>query len=376
RPGRAKRVAPRARAAPARRRQPRRWRRSAAARMAAASGKPRADVVRRFEVPDAEVVCCHAFSKDESLLAVAPNTEDVLIFRLTGAEFQSTHVLSRHTQRVTGLSWSCDGRLVSCSEDRTAYVWEWSEAAGNWRAVLVELRAPRAALCVQWSPDGKRFAVGLSSKDVAVCYYEGTVGCWVALKIGRSIHQAAVGALAWHPTSQYLAVGSFDRRCLVYDVTEENMLPSQQPPFGEAQVSEEASAWVNAVAFSPKGRFLAFAAQDATVSLKDLKDGPGAEVCRIRWRQLPFLRLAFVGESQLVACGFDCTPVLLRQAGGRWAVAAALECTGASPAAPPAGVDGNAFDQARKAFGGRAAAAPGGGAGACHTGVISADAQR
>jgi len=318
---------------------------------------PRASVVRRLEVPDADAVSCHALSKDEQLLALCPNTEDILIFRLQGEEFQRAHVLSKHTQRVTGLAWSCNGRLVSCSEDRQAFVWEPDDTVG-WRSVLVELRAPRAALCVSWAPNGLRFAVGLASRDTAVCHYENTVQCWVAWKVGRS--KAAVGALAWHPTSQYLATGSTDRRCMVYDVNE-----AREEPFGQAQVTEDAGAWVNAVAFSPSGRFLAFLGQDSTARVKDLTGGPGAVVTVLRWKRLPFLRGCFLNDKSLVACGFDCVPVLIRQSQGQWEVCGSLDIgpAGSVPASLSAGVDAagaggrDAFDNARSRFRGSAAGA-------------------
>lgn len=305
-------------------------------------------VVGGLEVPDVNVVSCHAF-RDEEVLAVCPNTEDILIFRLRAFEFQRTHVLKKHMQRVTGLAWSCNGRLVSCSEDRTAVVWEWNADAGTYRSVLVELRAPRAALCVAWAPNGTRFAVGLSSRDVAVCYYEGQVGCWVALKVGKA--KAAVGALAWHPSSQFLATGSTDCRCMVYDVSEDKMLPPPgQKPFGEMQICEDAGSWVNSVAFSPKGNFLAILAQDSTVRLKELSGGPDAAVTVVRWKGLPFLCGAFVSEKCFVACGFDCVPVLLRQSGGLWEVCGSLDTGGASATAGPGlGLAAQASDS-RKSF--------------------------
>lgn len=304
----------------------------------------RAKVIRKLEVLDVDVISCHAVTKDEAFLALCPNNEEILIFQLENGEYQKFAVLSKHTQRVTGLSWSCEGHLASVSEDRTAIVWTWDGTA--WGTGLVELRAEKAALCVSWSPDGQRFAVGLASKETAVCHYDTEVQSWVSQKLTKS--KASVTALAWHPTSMYLATGSTDRRCLVYDVNPEAEV------FGQVQVVEEAGCWVNAVSFSPSGKFLAFVGQDSSIRIKDLAGGPTQPATIVRWRKLPFLACEFVSEKQLLACGFDCTPVMISLVGGSWK---ALELDTSAPerAIPETAATGDdgstsSFDQARANF--------------------------
>lgn len=292
-------------------------------------GDLQASVLHRLDVPEIEVVSCHACT-EEGLLAVCPNSEDIAIFQLEGTAWRHVQVLSKHTQRVTGLAWSSTQaasqkryRLASCSEDRTAFVWD-LEDSGSWRATPVELKAPRGALCVAWAPNGQRFAVGLASRDVAICYYRPEVHSFVAMKVGKS--KAAVVTLAWHPTSQFLAAGSTDQRCVVYDVSEEHMLPQPKDPFGEAQVSEDAGAWVNAVLFSPTGRYLGFLPHDSTIRIKDLSGGPDAAVVKVRWKGLPFLRGAFLSDKCIVACGFDYVPVICRcSGGGQWSVSCVVD---------------------------------------------------
>lgn len=291
-------------------------------------------VIRRLEVPEVEVVNCHALSPDEQTLAICPDSEEVLIFELRGDQYEHTANLSKHSQRVTSLAWSCHGRLLSASEDRTAYVWERTEDESCWRPVLVELKAGRAATCAAWAPNGERFAVGLSSRDTAVCYYEPEVRCWVAMKVGRS--KAAINAVSWHPTSQFLATGSTDCSYVVYNVTEDLMLPNPRDNFGQPEVSEAATAWINAIAFSANGSVLAFACQDSTVRFKNLTGGPEAPVEVVRWRGLPFLQVGFVGNQQLVACGFDNTPVLFQQSDGAWHAVGSLDAIQSSQTSPTA----------------------------------------
>mmetsp|Transcript_29889 Transcript_29889/g.85618 ORF Transcript_29889/g.85618 Transcript_29889/m.85618 type:complete len:376 (+) Transcript_29889:55-1182(+) len=322
------------------------------------AGEPKARVARKLGFPEVDVVSCHAFSADEKLLAICPNTEEILIFQRHGTEFHRQAVLTKHMQRVTGLAWSGAGRLASCAEDRTAYVWEWDPEAGSWRSVVAELRAPRAALCLAWAPDGQRFAVGLASKDLGICYYEAGAKCWVAMKMGKS--KAAVTCVAWHPTSQFIASGSTDRHCMVYDVNV-NLMSPLKSGFGKVEVTEDVGSWVNAVMFSPKGQFLAFFGQDATARIKDLVGGPGNAATVIRWRGLPFLQGAFISEKCLVGCGYDCAPVLFRRSDAGWEVSGVLRADSGIDASLAGEERGSAaFQEARKLFRGSTSGSLGG----------------
>lgn len=56
---------------------------------------------------------------------------------------------------VSGLDWSpVTDLLVSCSHDRSAFVWKYESAYRQWKPSLVVLRVIRAAINVKWSPNG------------------------------------------------------------------------------------------------------------------------------------------------------------------------------------------------------------------------------
>lgn len=81
--------------------------------------------------------------------------------------------------------------------------------------------------------------------------------------------------LDWHPNSQLLVTGSTDLKCRVFSayVSDVDGAPDAGPfqalaPFGEPLAEfDNASAWVNAVAWSPKGNRLAFAGMFVCVDL-------------------------------------------------------------------------------------------------------------
>jgi len=191
---------------------------------------------------------------------------------------------------------------------------------------------------VEWSPDGLRFAAGLSSKDVALCSFNEELQVWAAKKVGK--YKAAATSLFWHPSNVYIATGSTDRMCHVYDVNE------GAETFGQPLVTFDAGAWINCVTFSETGRYLACVPHDSTVRFKDLSLGPDAPPTRIRWKGLPFLRATFLGDSCLIACGFDKVPVLFRLSG-----AGAWQACGSVDVAPKAALaSGGAVSQAKNMF--------------------------
>ena len=70
--------------------------------------------------------------------------------------------------------------VLTCSEDRNAYVW--TLQGKTWKPSLVLLRIDRAATCCKWSPLENKFAVGSGDKVVSVCYYDAKADWWPASK--------------------------------------------------------------------------------------------------------------------------------------------------------------------------------------------------
>lgn len=182
----------------------------------------------------------------DGTLAVSHHTNDIHIYQQqqggssepasTGWTWPRVATLTGHEQVVSGLDWAPSGRgvggggtdnvplLVSCSHDRTTAVWERCGTASGtstsasddaaWRRQPVMQRLPNSALCVRWSPSGSKFAVGSSAKCVGVQYWDEAAGAWMCRLI-RDKHGSSVVAVAWHPSSWYLATASTDCKCRV-----------------------------------------------------------------------------------------------------------------------------------------------------------------
>ncbi|VDM47692.1 unnamed protein product [Toxocara canis] len=153
-------------------------------------------------------ITCHAWNKDRSQLAVSPSSNEILIFHWQSGQWKLIHTLKEHDLPVTGLDWAPNtNRIVSCSQDKNAFVWTLD--GDHWKPELVLVRINRAATSVKWSPLENKFAVGSGAKLVSVCYYEKENDWWVSKQIKKPI-RSTVSCIDWHPNNVLLAVGACD----------------------------------------------------------------------------------------------------------------------------------------------------------------------
>lgn len=90
---------------------------------------------------------------------------------LHGAEYCPS--LLQHDKVITSIDWAPNtNRIVTCSQDRNAYVWKQAQdpqtGATVWKPTLVLLRINRAATFVRWSPNEDKFAVASGARCVDV----------------------------------------------------------------------------------------------------------------------------------------------------------------------------------------------------------------
>jgi WD40 repeat protein len=73
-----------------------------------------------------DTATCHAWNTDNSLLACCHGTPIVAIYRIkldSSDPVELVASLREHTQVVSSMQWSINNLLVTCSHDRTSYVW-------------------------------------------------------------------------------------------------------------------------------------------------------------------------------------------------------------------------------------------------------------
>ncbi|EQL00628.1 hypothetical protein G6O67_001612 [Ophiocordyceps sinensis] len=275
----------------------------------------------------------HSFSADRNTLAVARDTT-VELYARAGNAFKLQDVLKGHDKTVTSVDIApSSGRIVSCSQDRNALVWEPSPT--GYKPTLVLLRISRAATFVRWSPSETKFAVGSGDRVIAICYFEAENDWWVSKHLKKPI-RSTITSVAWHPNSVLLAAGSTDAHARVFSSFIKNVDSKPDPgvwgerlPFNTVcgEYLNNSAGWVHSVAFSPSGDSLAFAAHDSSITVvyPSGPDQPPKAVLGISTQLLPFKSLIWKSEDEIIAAGYDCEALRFRGGESGWQLVGAVE---------------------------------------------------
>ncbi|KAI9821571.1 MAG: hypothetical protein M1832_003245 [Thelocarpon impressellum] len=275
----------------------------------------------------------HSFSADRQTLAVARDN-NVELYGRSGKAFTLKDELKGHDKTVTSVDIAPEsGKIVTCSQDRNALVWEPSPT--GWKPTLVLLRINRAATFVRWSPSERKFAVGSGARVIAICYFEEENDWWVSKHLKKPI-RSTITTLAWHPNSVLLAAGSTDAHARVFssfikgvDARPEASVWGERLPFNTVcgEYLNMSAGWIHGTAFSPSGDALAFVAHDSSVTIVH-PSGPDQEpraVVTVKTQLLPFMSLIWNGESEIIAAGYDCEAYRLQGDEQGWHLVGSLE---------------------------------------------------
>lgn len=308
------------------------------------------------DAPVTQSISYHAWNKDQSMVALSPNTNEIWIYATNKAtdasKWTRKWVLEEHGGQVSGIDWCPETNLlVTCGHDRNAYVWRYDDKTTIWKPTLVILRINRAATSVKWSPAGNKFAVTSGAKCVPVCHFEESNDWWISKMIKK--HKSTVLTLAWCVNNKFLVTGSADMKCRVFSAYMDGIDPAEDDGFGEVWSNQhqfgevlcefdQAKSWVHAVAWSPQGFRLAFAGHGSTMHFVQILAGSTPIVQTVYSKDLPVVDMQFLSDNTLVAAGFESNVDVYSVAGGTdaepvWAFKEKVDKKGGGAGAAAAG---------------------------------------
>ncbi|KAI5954236.1 ARC40 [Candida jiufengensis] len=274
----------------------------------------------------------HIFSPDRSVLAITKENE-IELYKINKSNLsQKPHLITTlrgHDKTVTSIDFSPDGtKILTCSQDRNALVWEKPPGEQEYKPTLVLLRINRAATVCRWSPDGLKFAVGSSDRIIAICYYEEENDWWISKHLKKPI-KSTITSLDWHPNGILLASGSTDGHVRVFSAYIKGIDSKPEPsvwgtklPFQTlcGDFTNETLGWIHGVKFSPNGDALAWVSHDSSIGIV-YPQGEGLEpksILNLKTNYLPFKSLVWLSDDSLVVGGFNCNLVVYKGNESNW----------------------------------------------------------
>lgn len=200
----------------------------------------------------AEVITAQAWSPNERF--IASSSEDGTVVVWNAVSGQTVYTYHSPSSVVTSLAWSPDSkRIVSGGSDGVAQVWDATSGSN----VVNHRMTFGAVYAVGWSPDGKYIASGATVVEI----WDAATG-----RLVRSLSKTSVFGptdLQWSPDGKRLAVGLDNNLgAQIWSMTSGKMLLSYHPP-----------TQLRTLAWSPNGQFIASGDVNGTVQVWNSQSG-------------------------------------------------------------------------------------------------------
>jgi len=154
---------------------------------------------------------------DDSTFATCSTDRSIFVCRV--GEAKPLRLFQEHTDEVNAVRWDPSGSLLaSCSDDGTCKIWGLKSESSIF--TLADHR--KEIYTLKWSPTGKGSRNPQKPLLLATASFDNTVRLWDPQE-GRCLftlakHTEPVYAIAFHPSGEFLASGSFDRSLIVWSL--------------------------------------------------------------------------------------------------------------------------------------------------------------
>ena len=273
-----------------------------------------------------EGISCVAFNKDFTQVALSKKDNLIYIYSIKDIMKPDTwkllYTLDSHFQYISGLDWCpATNRLLSCSYDKTSFVWEFSDKKWNPNNVVATTKL--GYLCCKWNKRGDKFCEGTSAKQLLIGYFNKKSNWWMGVNI--KAHKSSVVTCEIDPTSLFVLSGSTDLRiyvssCYLPEVDDQFLNDSTKPlaqKFGQVIYEFKTNCWVNSVAWLPSGNLGIVAGQDATISVINYSEQK-SDV--IRCKHSPATSLIPISDTSFLAICYDRNIIEYGKEGDSWKI--------------------------------------------------------
>jgi actin related protein 2/3 complex subunit 1A/1B len=230
--------------------------------------------------------------------------------------------LESHVQYVSAIDWNANtNKILSCSHDKTSFVWEYSDK--KWNPSNVVATTKLGYLCCKWNKRGDKFCEGTSAKHLFIGYFNTESNWWM----GRNIkcHKSSVVCCEIDPTSLFVISGSMDLRvfvssCYIENVDKNHLTAKTEPlaqDFGNIIFEFRANCWLNSVGWNKSGTLGYAAGQNATIGIIDYKD---KKIDLIRCKHSPVTLIIPTGEKSFLAVCYDRNILEYEKKGDNWEI--------------------------------------------------------
>ena len=267
-----------------------------------------------------------SFNKDFTQVALSKKDNFIYIYSIV--DFMNTdkwkllYKLDAHYQYISGLDWSHESnRLLSCSYDKTSFVWDFINK--NWEPSNVVVTTKLGYLCCKWNKRGDKFCEGTSAKHLLIGYFNKEQNWWNGKNI--KAHKSSVVACEIDPTSLFVLSGSTDLRvyissCYIPEVDDQYLTEETKPfarDFGQIIYEVKPNCWVNSVSWSPSGNYGLVAGQDSTIILVNFKE---VNNDIIRCKHTPVTNIIPIDENSFYAACYDRNILEYEKKEGEWTI--------------------------------------------------------
>ena len=267
-----------------------------------------------------------SFNKDFTQVAISKKDNYIYIYSVVDLmntdKWKLLYKLDAHYQYISGLDWSHEtNRLLSCSYDKTSFVWDLIK--NKWEPSNVVVTTKLGYLCCKWNKRGDKFCEGTSAKQLLIGYFNKKSNWWMGMNI--KAHKSSVVACEIDPTSLFVLSGSTDLRvyvssCYIPEVDDQFLTEETKPlarDFGQIFYEVKPNCWVNSVSWSPSGDYGLVAGQDSTVILVNYKEGTNDI---IRCKHTPVTHIIPINENSFYAACYDRNILEYEKKEGEWTV--------------------------------------------------------